>query len=180
MCILLCFEPTPPCATVACPPKVGAAAPRIRVQPKPDTPGPRPKRRRATSPCRRRARGPGPPAVRPRRGFDLDERRGPPSSTDGRRRPGGRGQGDPSKRRRARVPEPPPLRRGAWARRCFGRLAAFLQERLGLQEKLVAFLLLDLAYQRLALVDRQVAHGSSLQFPQEVHAPKESRASGND
>ena len=40
MCILLCFEPTPPCATVACPPKVGAAAPRIRVQPKPDTPGP--------------------------------------------------------------------------------------------------------------------------------------------
>ena len=40
MCILLCFGPTTPCATVACHPKFGAAEPRIRAQPKPDPPGP--------------------------------------------------------------------------------------------------------------------------------------------
>ena len=40
MCILLCFEPTPPRATVAWHQKFGAAELRIRAQPKPDVSGP--------------------------------------------------------------------------------------------------------------------------------------------
>ena len=40
MCILLGFEPTPPRVTISCHPKFGAAALRIRAQPKPDVSGP--------------------------------------------------------------------------------------------------------------------------------------------
>ena len=40
MCILLCFEPTPPRVTISCHPMFGAAELRIRARQRPDVSGP--------------------------------------------------------------------------------------------------------------------------------------------